>query len=116
MASDGSALPCFGGFPTHLLHISVEQGKAGVMCDLSCQLDEIENHPLRWAHLWKIVLIQFVEVGRSVWIPLFPVIGPGTVLKGEMRGWRDGSVVRSACCSFGGPGFGSQNSHLELQF
>lgn len=68
VASDGSAPPCSSGFPSHLLCISVGQGKAGVTLDLSCQLDD---HPLRWARLRKIALIWFIEVGRSVWVPLF---------------------------------------------
>lgn len=58
-------------FPSHFLCISVGQGKAGVMLDLSCQLEDIQNHPLRWARLRKIALIRFVELGRSVWVPLF---------------------------------------------
>ena len=29
--------------------------------------------------------------------------------------WRDDSVIRSICCSCGGPGFGSQHPHGSLQ-
>lgn len=52
---------------------------------LSCQVDEVENHP-EVGHLWKITLIRFVEVGRSVWVPTLPGMEPGTVLKRRNEG------------------------------
>ena len=36
-------------------------------------------------------------------------------LSQNTRGWRDGSAVRSTCCSYRGPGFSSQHSDSSLE-
>jgi hypothetical protein len=36
---------------------------------------------------------------------------PNNPIKMGNRGWRDGSVVKSTVCSFGGPEFNSQQPH-----
>ena len=42
-------------------------------------------------------------------LPEFDAWSPPKI--SQMSSWREGSVVKSICCSYREPGFGSQNSY-----